>query len=286
MWGLGDNIYQRSLIKPLASQHDVYLETPWPELYDDTRIKFVKCERPLRTQLRNVRRQPDSRWSPLPRYAREIRIGYGSRELERGMSIVAAMERTSQLTADPFSFDLPAYEPPLSRSRPIAVVRPVTVRNEWFNEARNPLPRYIAEISRALMKTHNVVAVADVNGTDEWIDGALPPAHDVMIRGELNIVALLGLVANADVIVGGVGWIVPASVAFRRRAFIVLGGQGKHNAPDRLIDRRMDGSLIGFARPDNYCMCSNMRHKCNKTISNLMDQFAAFAKRTNLSVML
>ena len=52
MMGLGDNIYQRSFIKLLDG--DIYLRTPWPEIYKDLRNVFpVKSETILRTQRKN-----------------------------------------------------------------------------------------------------------------------------------------------------------------------------------------------------------------------------------------
>ena len=43
MKGLGDNIYQRAFVKRLPGP--VYLETPWPELYEDLPgVKFVRLK--------------------------------------------------------------------------------------------------------------------------------------------------------------------------------------------------------------------------------------------------
>jgi hypothetical protein len=75
------------------------------------------------------------------------------------------------------------------------------------------------------------------------------------------------------VVVGGVGWIVPACVALGTPAFIVLGGNGGMNAPDKIIDTRMDGSRIGFATPKEYCRCLDMRHLCEKQIPDLERQW-------------
>ncbi|MGV2896737.1 hypothetical protein ACNPPY_13175, partial [Achromobacter sp. AGC78] len=66
MKGLGDNIYKRAFVKKL--QGPVYLETPWPELYEDLPdVKFVRSETPLRTQSKNMARQDEARWVKAPR---------------------------------------------------------------------------------------------------------------------------------------------------------------------------------------------------------------------------
>jgi len=274
MWGLGDNIYSRPFVRAAAAQYEVHLETPWPELYADLDIKFVRGSRKLRTQQKNMERQPSERWLKLQRPMRELRINYadiGSR------SIIKAMElRWLPLVGfDPALFDLPALGPsPIVVSdQPIAVVRPVTIRSEWRNEARNPRPEYVSAIAAELMATHTVVAVADLAQGEEWLEGELPPAHWHFVNGELAVRELLALVRDADIVLGGVGWIVPAALALKVKAFVVLGGHGGHNAPLKITDPRLDLSRIGFAVPEKFCRCTNMLHACDKTIADPLGQF-------------
>src|SRR5215468_4237098 len=73
MWGLGDNIYSRPFVRVLAREHDIWLDTPWPELYADLNIKFVRGTRRLRTQQKNILRQTPDRWS-IPERTRELII--------------------------------------------------------------------------------------------------------------------------------------------------------------------------------------------------------------------
>jgi len=153
------------------------------------------------------------------------------------------------------------------------VVRPVTVRMEWRNEARNPNPEYINVLAAELMATHTVVAVADIDPGHEWMLGKLPPAHRYFMFGELPVRELLALVRDADIVVGGVGWIVPAGLALKTRTFVVLGGHGGHNAPEKITDVRLDLSRIGFAIPEAFCRCTNMLHRCDKRIADPVGQF-------------
>ena len=274
MWGLGDNIYSRPFVRAAAARYDVWLETPWPELYEDLGIRFVCGSRRLRTQQKNIARQPASRWSNPPTIRREFTVSYGG-ELGR-MGIVAALERRYQLVGvefDPSLFDLPETGSCDIASGPIAVIRPVTVRSEWRNEARNPRPEYVAAIAAALMATHTVICIADLAPEQEWLVGDLPPAHFHLIRGELSIRELVALLRAADVIVGGVGWIVPAGLALRTKTFVVLGGHGGHNAPEKITDPRLDLSRISFAMPEKFCRCTNMMHNCDKAIADVVGQF-------------
>jgi hypothetical protein len=273
-------------VRAATQEHEVHLETPWPELYEDLDIKFVLGQRRLRTQLKNVARQPRQRWI-CPPSMREVQISYA-----RGlgaMGIIEALERcwwsTLRVGFDPGLFDLPDMGPvpALPGGRPIAVVRPVTVRAEWRNEARNPLPEYVNAIADELMATHTVVVVADLEPGKEWAVGELPPAHHCWLFGELRVRQLLALIREADVVVGGVGWIVPAGLALRAKTFVVLGGHGGHNAPDRVTDPRLDLSRIGFATPERYCRCTNMLHRCDKRIADPVGQFRRWSHSVRLA---
>jgi hypothetical protein len=285
MWGLGDNVYARPFVRAAALQYQVHLETPWPELYEDLDIKFVLGKRKLRTQLKNIARQPRERWlRPLP--MREVQVSYGG-DLTTAASIINALEQRwharLRVAFDPALFDLPDMgPPPFASERPIAVVRPVTVRMEWRGEARNPRPEYVNEIAAELMATHTVVAVADLEPGQEWAVGELPPAHHYRLFGELKVRELLALVRDADVVIGGVGWIVPAGLALRTKVFVVLGGHGGHNAPAKITDPRLDLSRIGFAMPERFCQCTNMLHNCDKTIADPLGQFSRWAAQQKI----
>lgn len=278
MLGLGDNIYQRAFVKALArtSGDDILLTTPWPELYDD--IPGVQFEAPattLRTQLKNVRRQDPARWvRRRPRVSRTIRNSYHA-ALRRGGNMITGMEIAFGLPPD--EFDLPPLEPSF-RGSPYAVIRPVTVRAEWLNTARNPLPEYVAHCAADLMRSHFVLRVADLEDGRERLEGDAPPAHCLFDQGELDTLTLLACIASADVVVGGAGWIVPACIATATPLFCILGGQGMLNAPEKLTDKRMRLRDVHFATPDRFCRCDDARHACDKRISNLAEQWAAFRR--------
>lgn len=285
MHGLGDSIYQRVLIKALLKMvREVYLETPWPELYSDlTRVFPVKPNSPFRTQAKHERSFKD--WRP-PREECDwrIEIQYGPKNLDSGDSIIQGMEASGiPIRDDPLCLDLPARmaKPPIinTQGKPLALVRPVTVRSEWANVARNPRPEYIAEITEELRKTHFIVSLADLEEEAEWIVGDEPYADVRLHRGELKVPAMLELMRRADCVVSGVGWAVPAATALRVPAFIVLGGNGAHNAPNRVIDSRLPAPWIGFGVPDRFCMCRTKDHNsCDKKISDLMSQFNVWRK--------
>lgn len=280
MWGLGDNIFQRAIVRNLLKREQtLYLETPWPELYEDLPIAgFVLADRRLRTQLKNVSRQPASRWRKFPG-GKEYRNSYGP-YLERS-NILRGMESTLGIPSDPLLLDLPVFNDlEIVSHRPIALIRPVTVRSEWRNEARNPLPEYVNAIADRLYETHHVVVVADVVAGQEWLVGSPPRSHQSFLSGQLNVRQLMTLIQRSDILVGGVGWIVPASIAAKVKCFCILGGQGGHNAPARVTDPRLDLSKLGFAIPENFHTCTKMMcTQCDKTIPNLMEQYERWMRQ-------
>jgi hypothetical protein len=292
MLGLGDNIFARPFVRAqMAHFESVRLRTSWPEVFEDIPgLSFVRPQTRLRTQLKNVLRRDvaESAWRCEPPVGPEwavARVSYGHADLvARG--IVRSIERRLPLRRAPLHFDLPdfrAFEPGLGVGRPLAVVRPVTVRAEWRNEARNPLPEYIAAIAQTLAQTHTVVSVADIADGAEWLVGEAPPATVRYHKGELDVRALLGLVQVADIVVGGVGWIVPAGIAAGVKTFVVHGGHGQHNAPTVITDPRMNLSKFGFALPPEFHQCHKMLcPSCNKTIPNLAEQWNRFASLHSL----
>jgi len=285
MQGLGDNIFQRPFIKVLSREWDIFLETAWPELYADLPVKFVNPQTRLRTQAKNAARSKIE-WASRPVGCKQVRRNSYVNAFRGGRSIIAGMEESFGIKLNAADFDLPPLPPsPIVIGKPIAFVRPVTLRREWHNAARNPEPKYIADIVETLRNSHYIVTVADLEPNAEWLIGPPIRADHAFMCGELNAMDMLALLAASDIVIGGVGWIIPASIALRRHCFVVLGGQGGHNAPDKILDRRLDCSRIGFATPENFCRCISMRHNCNKTISNLPDQWRNYCRRHGLNGM-
>lgn len=268
MKGLGDNIYQRAFVRQIRRQ--VFLETPWPELYQD--MPHVQCVRPatkLRTQAKNIARQ--SHWVRPPTNGAQKRIHYGAAGIYAGMRQCFRLE--------PGLLDLPNFGPSPVSGRYV-VVRPVTVREEWRADARNPLPEYVASAAEQLRKRgYQVVSVADLQPGKEWALQPLPGADIRYHAGELPVDQLLALLQGAAAVVGGVGWIVPASVAAGVPAWIVCGGQGGYNAPELLTDPAMNTEHITFALPDNFCRCTERYHTCDKRIVDYDQRLAEWADR-------
>lgn len=266
MNGLGDSIYQRPYVRWLAGRHDVYLANSWPQLYADLPVRFVRHPLRLRTQEKNVRALPPDTWSePPPRTPRSY-LGYELSDPRD--NVFTDMDRHTGRRG-PIELDLPPLPPcPVESDRPIAVVRPVTERGEWLNQARNCDPRYVAEAAQILAaEGFHVVSVADLQRGIEMLRGPAPYADTVLHRGELAVDELMALVAGAAVVVGPIGWILPACLATRTPCVLVGGGHGKYNRPERLTDPRLDLRRVRWIMPRPQCMCADMRHRCHKRIA-------------------
>ena len=267
MYGLGDNIVQRTFIREMPKP--VYLTTPWPELYSDLPgINFVKPITRLRTQSKNLQRNPVA-WMTPPR-GPITKVSYGAHGMIPGMQRVFKVR--------PKVFDLPDFGTSPVNGKYI-VVRPATIRAEWLAESRNPLPEYIAQAAAAMRaKGYKIVSVADLEPGKEWAVEPMPEYDIAYHSGELDVKQLMALVQGAAAVIGGIGWLLPAAVAYGTPAWIICGGWGMFNAPEKLVAPPMDTSKLTWAVPDNLCMCSTNNHKCDKRIS---DYDAKLAKWTN-----
>ena len=272
MLGLGDNIMQRWIVREIVRRHEghVYLETPWPQLVADLPVRCVARRSKLRTQEKNAARA-DLVWSGAPADAVVQRIRYTG----ASGSMLAAMCACVGVSPDALTYDLPTFK--RQERRPYIVVRPATVREEFRATARNPQPEYLAMAVDALRNDFDIVSVADLARGREWALPPLPFAHETFHAGELVLEDLLALVQNAAGCIGGVGWIAPACVAYRVPLFIIYGGSGEYDGPQRIFDPRMPTEKVHHAIPDNFCLCNRRDHACDKRISGVAEQVETWA---------
>jgi hypothetical protein len=120
--------------------------------------------------------------------------------------------------------------------------------------------------------------MADLVDGQEWLVADAPVADMTLHKGELGILGTLSLMASADLLVGGSGFVVPAAIMSRVPLFVVFGGRGEYDNPQKLFDLRMNLKKVGWAMPDNFCRCNKNVHDCDKKISDLDHQFFSFMK--------
>ncbi len=277
MHGLGDNLYQRAVLRALGWE-GVYLATPWPELYADMPIKCVRPNTKLRTQGKNVRRQPASSWHAAPAGATVRRWHYAAR---KGVSITEALLDDLGEARRPAEFVPPPVGAFTPGGSPYVFFRPATIRAEWRADARNPDPQYLARgVAAAVEAGLRAYGFADLHGRDEWLaPGPQPRLDGRWYAGEVHPADLMGAFARAACAVGGPGWVVPAALTFGTPLLLVFGGWGADNGPERLLGPLVGGHRIFPAMPDEFCRCSSWGHACNKTISGFDHDARLFATR-------
>jgi hypothetical protein len=199
----------------------------------------------------------------------------------------SAFSRISQLFGGvhPTYLDLPWFNPPALtglnlEDKPIAIIRPPTVRREWMNISRNPKSQYINDVAGWLLDAgYCVISICDLTEEDEWLAGEPPPASIHLHKGELTVTELLGLVQNSSALVGGVGFLLSAALATGKPMLLVAGGYGGQNDVHQVADPSYcDNSKVTWIYPDNFCQCIEMIHPCDKTISNFDEKVQAWIK--------
>lgn len=276
--GLGDGVYQRPILHAALQRYEaVYLETPWPEIYHDMPVRCTRWTFHLRTQLKNVARHAS--WHTPPEDGRVVKAGrlqYGASALRGGGSILEALEACVPFRAEPFRFDLPDFGPsPVKPDRPVAVLRPATVRSEWAAPARNPDPAYLAGAARLLREWgYFVVLIADLEPEREWLVGPLPEHDAAYLAGELPVEQVCALVSRAALVVAPVGFAVPMAMAYRTPCVVLAGGALAWNGPVPVVDARINAP-VRYLMPDRPCYCESRDHDCDKRVSDFPAKFRA-----------
>lgn len=286
MWGLGDNIYQRPIVAELSKQQYIEINTPWPQLYSDLPNVTPVMENPLklRTQLKNVNKNKKLFCRPSPNPEIKFNLRYNHRsggalyeEMVASVPSSLKLDSIPRLSMPRFylSYDVACS---LSSNKPIAIIRPGTIRTEWSSPARNTLPEYLCQASDLLrdMGWH-VIVIADLQPGAEELVGEMPGGDEGYVRGQLSFEELMALSIGADLIVGEVGWIVPFSFAANQKAIIINGGALGINAPDIVTPLcHSKDTNVQYMLPDKRCNCKLPRHKCgveSKIISHFEKRF-------------
>ena len=289
---IGDTLYSRPLVKRLVDEHNqVWLKTSLPNLYtysdnSHEKIKFlnpseIKLRTPLTENLLLKSLYTDQTSPVFDRVIEPLYSGtdlksqghFGSMEKRFGWEPGSSMD---------LQFSLPLLINPRIKIPPgkkLAIIRPVTQRSEFQCLTRPPEAAYINWICRTLRaQGYYTISMADLEPGKEWLEIEPPQADLVLHKGELGILGTISLMASADLIVGGPGFIIPAAILGKVPLFIVFGGRGEYENPQKLFDLRMDLRQVGWALPDVFCRCSKNVHDCTKKISDLDSQFFQFMK--------
>lgn len=276
MHGLGDNVRQRAVVRQLIAEGwDVWLKTPWPCLYHDLvgeQLHLLKPDPTLRTQRKNVVREDDhySKRQP-PLNASRLRVWYDATSVRAAGCFMGGMMVTTFRHNGPADFSLPvpaqwrvkALDRIARPDRPIMVLRPLVVREEWKGcDPRNPDDRAYAAIYNAIRSRFFVVSIADLVWPLERTVGPKLEADVTLHAGELDTEGVAGLMAAAALTFCSPGFAIALSQAVGTPVICVFGGHESARLY-RYGDRFAPTLTIDPIRP---CECFSKTHKCDKRI--------------------
>jgi ADP-heptose:LPS heptosyltransferase len=234
--GLGDNLHQRAIMRQLMKRYDVWLQTSWVAPYHDLiaeGLKVVHKDTTLRTQIKNAARERAGfHRGAQPAFQRRFKLHYNASLVRQARSVLGGMFASIGLEPESLDFRLPVPATWIEKARafigtpgkPIMVYRPLVVRTEWNNEARNPDHVAYARIFKAIRDRYHVVSVADVEPNKEWIVGERIEADQQFHRGELDFEALAGLFSMASLVYCSPGFAVVLAQAVSAPVVSVFGG--------------------------------------------------------------
>jgi len=291
MYGIGDCVHQRAVLKSLLPNYDIWLETchAWIhlDLIEQYDVKLVLRQTRLWGHWQNIAREREQfpgiyrSVSSIPRTNRVIRNWYHKHEIDRYGSILDTMMRVAGLPSSVApDFTLPVRSEWRDEAlrflemtgykfdRPLMVYRPVVYRREWpESKRRNPDWLSYASLYRVARQDFFVVSLAYL-GPEEQIVGAVERDVDFTSHdGALSMAGMAALIAEADAVFCCAGNAPVLAQAVGTPSITVYGGRenydttqraGAHLAPTLGIDPIVSCKCHGVMK---YCP-----RNCNKTI--------------------
>ncbi len=289
MFGIGDCLHQRAVIRRLMEYYDIWLETchVWQhlDLLERGNLRLVLRDTSLWMHRQNIEREKllhpgvyhDK--ALIPNGIRQVRNWYLKPEIDRTGSMLGAMFLAAGIEYRDPDFRLPIRPEwrtqrvrdvaAMARAsgKPLMVYRPVVLRREWDSRLRNPDPVAYAQLYVPYHNDFYVVSIAslasDHKGYIEKIVGDEQHADLKLHRGQLEMWEMAALFAEADVVFCNAGMAPVLAQAVGTPSVVVYGGResfrtsqraGAHLAPTLGIDTI------------NPCDCHSHHHNCCKVI--------------------
>lgn len=276
MHGLGDNLHQRSIVRAyLAKGREVWLETPWPQVYHDLagpRLKLVDKGSSLRTQAKNARanRAAFTRQRPPPSVD-VLRQNYPPALVRSEGSVLGAMSKVAGVPVGDFRLPIPkawrekadAWIRKLAPTKPLMIYRPLVERTEWGGcAARNPDPLAYSQLFRTLTEHFFIISVADLVEGKEWLSGVSEEYDAGFHHGELDFETLAALTEMASLVFTSPGFAAVLGQAVGTPTVVVSGGY--EDGTSFSAGATLTPTLA--IAPINACNCFRHDHDCPKEI--------------------
>jgi hypothetical protein len=294
MWGIGDNLHHRAVIRELMKEHEVWLTTCHYCLFHDLIDKglhvIFKSTR-LRAQARTIERERGL-FVPVPAIpdgARYIKLFYHKGTIDIYGSILEAQAGICGIDhKKPLDFSLPvppSWHEKLGKEttidtggKPLMVYRPIVLRREWNSANRNPHPDGYTQLFNAAREGFFVLSLADLAPNEEWIVGPEAPADMKLHRGELSFEAMAALFERAQLVFCNAGFAPVLAQAVGTPSICVYGGRESYGTTQRAGEHLAPTLGIDPIKP---CDCHTERHDCGSKQIDMplaLDRVRVFAE--------
>lgn len=275
MSGLGDCIYLRPVLRELLHfmpSTRIQLITSWPQVFTDLVTKFIKPkEMYLRTQNDNINLFDKSFWQPWqePQHI----LNY----LGENCSITGSFCR-QLLGCQPTVLDNSWLSTQVyNTTKPLCLIRPTTLRTEWFITTRGPKPEYLQRFVDQYRDKYYIVSIANIKKDQEYYEKKLEGCAEYIEN--TTFAETFALFSSASLIVCSVSFWVPMALALNKPAICIYGG---HESPSKIVDSRIRRDNYKELVPPQFCNCHKRVHNCNKDIPlEVIDQL--FKEQTCLT---
>lgn len=285
MWGIGDNIHQRAVLRELMKTRTIWLDACCVSMFHDFIDEGLHViRRPWGTgaaaRVRDARERAqfdglrDS--DPPPGISDRKHIGYDRASIKAHGSILAAQFASVGITKMPerpdFSMPVPQFwkdkanefvAPHYDGKKPLLVYRPVILNKGWECPARAPDVNAYDTLYRSIRERFFVVSVANLVAGYEWIVGPKPDVDLELTNGELDFESMAGLFAMADMVFGNPGFAPVLAQAVGTPLVVVYGGNETW-ADTNSVGAHLASTLA--IEPINPCACHQRFHNCKKEI--------------------
>jgi hypothetical protein len=300
MYGIGDNLHQRAILRELMKREEVWLHTSHWHVYHDLigdRLHLIFKDTRLRAQAKTIARERGlfGVVPAAPASAHHIKLWYKKPAIDHYGTILQAMAGAISEQGHPvdhlkpldFSLPVPgSWRAPAfdTGGKPLLVYRPIVLRREWNSANRNPDPEGYETLYKAAKDGYFVVSIADLQPGEEWIVGPEPEADLKFHGGELTFQSMAALFKQAAIVFCNAGFAPVLAQAVGTPSICVYGGResyrttqraGAHLAPTLGID------------PIQPCDCHTERHDCGDKKIDLppaLDRVREFAAQWRTSL--
>lgn len=292
MWGAGDNLHQRAILREMMKTKDVWLQTYYASLYHDLIAQGLRIvpfpKRPARIREGQASRAQWARGVGPRDTSVLLKLTYNPAEIHRHGSILAAQFASVGLTMPErpdFSLPVPlAWRTKARRliegwktgGKPLLMYRPIVLNDVWACPSRSPDTVAYAKLFAAIREKFFCVSFANLGQGGERIVGEKETCDAEINRGEADFETLAGLFVESSLVFGNPGFTPVLAQAVGAPNIIVYGGNESFRTTNSVGAHLADTLAIEPVKP---CACHDRTHDCDKTldIGPALERVVAFA---------